>query len=109
MTAIVCCSYESVVTGNDGITGTTITNEIKSDNAAIGRKQQLLDLAIAGNWQSSDEEVQEALLLAFSEESSRGSSLLKIKKIDEASVSVVSHTNTSRSDLTEECNDFQLR
>lgn len=75
----------------------------------VERKDQLIELALTGNWKSSEEEIQNALLATFEhEERNAAGSLVKMSKIDEASFSVPVKSNPSRSAIVEECNEINF-
>lgn len=69
------------------------------------RKDQLIEIALTNKWKSSDQEVQDALLAVFKNESrfAKGT-LTQITKIDESSMTIPVPFSRNRSAIMEECN-----
>lgn len=69
------------------------------------RKDQLIEIALTNKWKSSDQEVQDALLAVFKNESRFAKGMLtQITKIDESSMTIPVPFSRNRSAIMEECN-----
>ena len=85
-------------------------NLIESQSTVSGeRKDHLIELALTGNWKSSETEVENAILAILEKEGrSAETSSVKMSKIDEASIVVPGKLNPSRSAIVEECNEINF-
>ena len=85
-------------------------NLIESQSTVSGeRKDHLIELALTGNWKSSETEVENAILAILEKEGrSAETSSVKMSKIDEASIVVPAKLNPSRSSIVEECNEINF-
>lgn len=83
-------------------------NLIESQSTVSGeRKDHLIELALTGNWKSSETEVENAILAILEKEGrSAETSSVKMSKIDEASIVVPAKLNPSRSAIVEEWNSI---
>ncbi|MCR5437575.1 MAG: C10 family peptidase [Treponema sp.] len=73
------------------------------------RKDQLIEIALTGNWKSADQEVQNEILSIFKNENRTvNNSFIKINKINESSISIPVSFNESRSAIIEECNEINF-
>ena len=85
-------------------------NLIESQSTVSGeRKDHLIELALTGNWKSSETEVENAILAILEKEGrSAETSSVKMSKIDEASIVVPGKLNPFRSAIVEECNEINF-
>ena len=85
-------------------------NPINSQSSeSVEKIDQLIDLALSGNWKSTETEVQNAILAVLEQEGrSITNNLVKISKIDSATFTVPAKSNPLRSAILEECNEINF-
>ena len=87
----------------------TTKNSLDSSSRELNRKDELIGIALSGNWKTTDDEIEKALLQAFSSDSrSLNTAVPKISKINSTEIPVEKSYSKDRSAKIEECNNFEF-
>lgn len=83
-----------------------------NDLSTSERKDKLIEIALTGNWKTSEQEIENALITAFDnfshkERSASGTSI-KMTKIDESRLTIPVKPNSTRSAIIDECSEVSF-